>query len=51
MELSLGLRIGDLGELPIVESEDDDIWRPKTSVPENEVIPLYEIENESEGRR
>lgn len=36
MELSLGLKIGELGEIPIREAENDDIWRPATILPENE---------------
>ncbi|EHQ05099.1 TolC family protein [Leptonema illini] len=48
MELSLGLKIGELGELPIREAEDNDIWRPATKLPENEnLLPIPELMEEN----
>jgi len=48
MEHSLGLKIGDLGELPIKEAEGDDIWRPNTPPPENDSLPLPYFKEENE---
>ncbi len=45
MEVSLGLNIGDLFELPVTDAESQNLWQPVTDLPQNDrpaEIPSYE---------